>query len=626
MPASAAGKGRKEEGDDSAILFFLLAILTCILLPWTLAVLWSLVFPGREEVKAAFPETTDHGTVRHCQTQAMHEQRAAEVRRLQTRRFSAGFCVRLAILGLLWLWYSYIITQMRHVLANSALYADFDPYAILQVGAMSGNAEIKKAFRQMSLKYHPDKNQEPGAAEKFMLIKKAYDSLTDPVSKRNYRLYGNPDGPSQVKLDVALPSISKENQGFVLILFLLLFVIGLPLTALWCINGSSAVDQSGLHASTREVLQSSFTDKLDRRGAQDLLLRACAAASTSTLGNKEVITSLRESLTSAGASFGGSGSSGKKGGKAAKSDAEGVDLEDSKEDALSEQEVLFWAHVLRRTDLLSNTPLMMKLETQLLRWRAILQAMMRQASRQGLEDVLDVCIDIHRSIVQAMEPSAISKGGMSLLLQIPHFNAERLKQWRRGARKNALLPDFLSLSGSDLLESLQGEETGLGAQERADIVEFSTVMPRMKIQEASVFVEGEDEICAGDVATLQLKLQRANLKQGEAAGAAHTPFFPGAQVSEAWWLKFRLPKSRNAVSLCSRVEDTASDVVTRVKFRIPAAGKYRLKLSLACEAYAGLDLENEISFAAKQAVTPACDGSSDEDGNILGSEVELDED
>ena len=40
--------------------------------------------------------------------------------------------------------------------------------------------------------------------------RKAYDALTDPVAKRNYRLYGNPDGPVRVELSVALPSVDKE--------------------------------------------------------------------------------------------------------------------------------------------------------------------------------------------------------------------------------------------------------------------------------------------------------------------------------------------------------------------------------------------------------------------------------
>lgn len=43
----------------------------------------------------------------------------------------------------------------------------FDPFEILQVPADATDKEIKKAYRQLSLQYHPDKNPDPQAAEYF---------------------------------------------------------------------------------------------------------------------------------------------------------------------------------------------------------------------------------------------------------------------------------------------------------------------------------------------------------------------------------------------------------------------------------------------------------------------------
>ncbi|CAI4232888.1 unnamed protein product [Auanema sp. JU1783] len=63
-------------------------------------------------------------------------------------------------------------------------------YSILGVQKSSNDDEIKKAYRKMALKYHPDKNKEPGAENKFKEIAEAYDVLSDPKKKEVYDKYG----------------------------------------------------------------------------------------------------------------------------------------------------------------------------------------------------------------------------------------------------------------------------------------------------------------------------------------------------------------------------------------------------------------------------------------------------
>lgn len=66
-----------------------------------------------------------------------------------------------------------------------------DFYAILGIGKAATEDEIKKAYRKLAVKFHPDKN--PGnkeAEEKFKEISAAYEVLNDPAKRKKYDKYG----------------------------------------------------------------------------------------------------------------------------------------------------------------------------------------------------------------------------------------------------------------------------------------------------------------------------------------------------------------------------------------------------------------------------------------------------
>ncbi len=69
-----------------------------------------------------------------------------------------------------------------------------DYYELLGIDKDSTKEEVKKAYRKLAKKYHPDINKtDPHAKEKFIEIKEAYDILVDPIKRKAYdQLRNNP--------------------------------------------------------------------------------------------------------------------------------------------------------------------------------------------------------------------------------------------------------------------------------------------------------------------------------------------------------------------------------------------------------------------------------------------------
>ncbi len=104
---------------------------------------------------------------------------------------------------------------------------EYDPFVILGIDRDASDKEIRKQYRELSKVMHPDKG---GDEEKFKELTKAYKALTDEEAKKNWREYGNPDGPGVTQFGIALPKwiVDGKNSYLVLGAYILVFMVLMP--------------------------------------------------------------------------------------------------------------------------------------------------------------------------------------------------------------------------------------------------------------------------------------------------------------------------------------------------------------------------------------------------------------
>ncbi|OIR58905.1 MAG: DnaJ-domain-containing protein [Amphiamblys sp. WSBS2006] len=84
--------------------------------------------------------------------------------------------------------------EQRGQILSFLKHGERDPYAVLGVERSADDAEIKRAYRKLSLLFHPDKNHEKGASECFVRVGKAFNAISTAEKRRKHGAHSSFSG------------------------------------------------------------------------------------------------------------------------------------------------------------------------------------------------------------------------------------------------------------------------------------------------------------------------------------------------------------------------------------------------------------------------------------------------
>lgn len=547
--------------DDTAFYYFVVSVLTCVAVPWTILFLDSFLRHGHES-DSEFPRRSSEGTkLKYCQTAAMVEK--VDKSRSHAKRFTAKtgliYLLQTALLTVIWLCIFGTMTQLGY----EKEIQKFDPFEILDVTPQSTGSQIKRAYRKLSLNYHPDKNpDDPLAASRFIQITKAYQALTDEISKRNWERFGNPDGPQTNKVGIGLPRflLEKENHLMILCSFFFVIVILVPMTFICYYQNSRNFAVNGVMIETLQFLGFYIGESARAKNGPELL---AACAESRSMGTHPWDNAHLKKLT-------------------------GHVIEHKKRvftfPAVMKNQYLVWAHMQRRHELMF-VELKNDLNELLRHSMKVSQAMIEVACMREWFGTAQGMIEFRRCLVQALDIKS------SQLLQIPHFTEKHVELCRKATPSITTLKDFLALEADERRKLSQLSDT-----ECLDVESLCQFIGESRVK-ATIATDDEAEIVVGDVATVTVRLFRSHLEKGEALGPVHAPFFPGAKFEE-WWFFLVDSGAKERIVHFERVVEVERCIEEKLRFQVTKAGENNLVLHAMCDAYAGLDHKVELTFHA----------------------------
>ncbi|XP_048421471.1 dnaJ protein ERDJ2A-like [Pyrus x bretschneideri] len=600
--------------EETSALFpiFILTIMALPLVPYTITKL----------CRAASKKTKSI----HCQCSECS--RSGKYRKSIFKRISNLSTWSNLTLILLWV---IMIVLVYYIKNMSREIQVFEPFNILGLEPGASDSEIKKAYRRLSIQYHPDKNPDPEAHNYFVeFISKAYQALTDPVSRENFEKYGHPDGRQGFQMGIALPQFLLDIDGAsggILLLWIVGICILLPLViAVVYLSRSAKYTGNYVMHHTLSTYYYLMKPSLAPSKVMDVLIKAAEYTEipvrrTDNEPLQKLFMLVRSELN--------------------------LDLKNIKQEqakfwkqhpALVKTELLIQAQLTRESASLSPSLQgdfrhVLELAPRLLEELMKMAVMPRNVQGQGwLRPAIGV-VELSQCIIQAVPLSARkaiggSSEGIAPFLQLPHFGEAVIKKIAR--KKLRVLQDLQDMSVEDRAELLS-QTAGFSSTEVQDVEMVLQTMPSISI-EVKCETEGEDGIQEGDVVTVNawVTLKRPN---GLIGALPHAPYFPFHKEENFWflladsvsnnvwfWQKVNFMDEAAAITAASKaIEDAMEgseatmkktsaairEAVEKVKsgsrpitgkLPAPAEGNYNLTCYCLCDSWIGCDRKTNLKM------------------------------